>query len=80
MAMDPVRPVSQLAVAAISGAAFLISIVVIPMPDSKGDPSAGIASTLDSVVRLLDTSSNPPIKQFLGSAFRDGGSVQQRDP
>lgn len=62
MAMDPVRPVSQLAVAAISGAAFLISIVVIPMPDSKGDPSAGIASTLDSVVRLLDTSSNPPIK------------------
>jgi hypothetical protein len=60
--MDPESPVSQLAVAAISGAAFLISIVVIPMPHSKADPSAVIAPTPDSIVRLLDTSSNPSIK------------------
>jgi hypothetical protein len=60
--MDPVSPVAQLAVAAISGVAFLISIVVIPLPDSKADSSAGITPTAGSVVRLLDASSNPPIK------------------
>lgn len=40
--MDPVSPVAQLAVAAISGTAFLVSMLVIPFPESKADPSAGI--------------------------------------
>lgn len=42
--MDPVSPVAQLTVAAISGAAFLVSMLVIPFPESKADPSAGIHS------------------------------------
>jgi hypothetical protein len=57
--MDPVSPVAQLAVAAISGAAFLISMVVIPFPESKADSSAGISATSqtsDSVFRTLDAS------------------------
>jgi hypothetical protein len=40
--MDPVSPVAQLAVAAISGAAFLISMVVMPFPAATTDSSAGI--------------------------------------
>lgn len=60
--MDPVSPVAQLAVAAISGAAFLISVAVIPFPDSKADSSVGITPTAGSVVRLLDASSSSPIK------------------
>jgi len=42
--MDPVSPVAQLAVAAISGAAFLVSMLVIPFPESKADSSAGITA------------------------------------
>lgn len=42
--MDPVSPVAQLAVATISGAAFLVSMLVIPFPDSKADSSAGITA------------------------------------
>ncbi len=41
--MDPVSPVAQLAVAAISGAAFLISMVVMPFPEASSDSSAGIS-------------------------------------
>lgn len=40
--MDPVSPVAQLAVAAISGAAFLISMAVMPFPQTNADSSAGI--------------------------------------
>ncbi|MEA5442597.1 hypothetical protein [Cyanobium gracile] len=40
--MDPVSPVAQLAVAAISGTAFLVSMLVIPFPESKADSSPGI--------------------------------------
>lgn len=39
--MDPVSPVAQLAVAAISGTAFLVSMLVIPFPESKANSSAG---------------------------------------
>ncbi len=42
-AMDPVSPVAQLAVAAISGAAFLISMAVMPFPQTSTDSSAGIS-------------------------------------
>ncbi|KAF0652787.1 hypothetical protein L107_11565 [Cyanobium sp. Copco_Reservoir_LC18] len=45
--------------AAISGAAFLISMVVIPFPESKADSSAGISATSqtsDGVFRTLDAS------------------------
>jgi hypothetical protein len=42
-AMDPVSPVAQLAVAAFSGAAFLISVAVMPFPQVKTDSSAGIS-------------------------------------
>jgi hypothetical protein len=41
--MDPVSPVAQLAVAAISGSAFLISILVVPFPEAKSDSSAGMS-------------------------------------
>jgi hypothetical protein len=41
--MDPVSPVAQLAVAAISGAAFLISMAVMPFPQPNTDSSAGIS-------------------------------------
>jgi hypothetical protein len=41
--MDPASPVAQLAVAAISGAAFLISILVVPFPEAKSDSSAGVS-------------------------------------
>ncbi len=63
--MDPVSPVAQLAVAAISGAAFLISMVVIPFPESKADSSAGItptSQTSGSILRTLDASSSPLVK------------------
>ncbi|MEA5392401.1 hypothetical protein VB738_14150 [Cyanobium gracile UHCC 0139] len=63
--MDPVSPVAQLAVAAISGAAFLISMVVIPFPESKADSSAGISpssQTSGSIFHTLDSSSTPLIK------------------
>lgn len=63
--MDPVSPVAQLAVAAISGAAFLISMVVIPFPESKADSSAGITPTSQiggSILRSLDTSTPPQAK------------------
>ncbi len=42
--MDPVSPVAQLAVAAISGAAFLVSMLVIPFPESKADSSPAITA------------------------------------
>jgi hypothetical protein len=42
--MDPVSPVAQLAVAAISGTAFLVSMLVIPFPESQADSSAGITA------------------------------------
>jgi hypothetical protein len=63
--MDPVSPVAQLAVAAISGAAFLISMVVIPFPESKADSSTGItptSQTSGSIVRTLDASSPSLLK------------------
>lgn len=61
--MDPVSPVAQLAVAAISGAAFLISMVVIPFPESKADSSAGITPTSKTSVSILRTleDSTPPL-------------------
>ncbi len=65
-AMDPVSPVAQLAVAAISGAAFLVSMLVIPFPESKADSSEGItppshtAST--TPIHPLDTSASGLIK------------------
>ncbi len=55
--MDPVSPVAQLAVAAISGTAFLVSMLVIPFPESKADSSAGIALpslTTTTTVQPLD--------------------------
>ncbi|KEF41644.1 MAG: hypothetical protein ER33_10245 [Cyanobium sp. CACIAM 14] len=41
--MDPVSPVAQLAVAAISGAAFLVSVAVMPFPKTSTDASAGFS-------------------------------------
>ncbi len=40
--MDPVSPVAQLAVAAISGTAFLVSILMVPFPEAATDSSAGL--------------------------------------
>ncbi len=63
--MDPVSPVAQLAVAAISGAAFLISMVVIPFPESKADSSAGInptSQTSATILRSLEASTPPLAK------------------
>lgn len=64
--MDPVSPVAQLAVAAISGAAFLVSMLVIPFPESKADPSAGITSpshtTSSTTIHSLDKTVSPLIK------------------
>ena len=63
--MYPVSPVAQLAVAAISGAAFLISIVVIPFPESKADSSAGInptSQTSGSIIRTLEAPGTSLIK------------------
>jgi hypothetical protein len=53
--MDPVSPVAQLAVAAISGAAFLVSMLVIPFPESKADFSAGISSSSQATTTSLHT-------------------------
>ncbi|WP_156818382.1 hypothetical protein [Cyanobium gracile] len=58
-------PVAQLAVAAISGAAFLISMLVIPFPESKADSSAGMTTTSrtsDSFFRTVDAPSTPLTK------------------
>ena len=40
--MDPVSPVAQLAVAAISGTAFFVSILMVPYPEAPADSSAGL--------------------------------------
>jgi hypothetical protein len=53
--MDPVSPVAQLALAAISGAAFLISIVVIPFPESKADSSAVMAAPSETTSTIQST-------------------------
>lgn len=63
--MDPVSPVAQLAVAAISGAAFLVSMLVIPFPESKADSSAGVASpshTTNTTIQPVNQSASPLIK------------------
>jgi hypothetical protein len=63
--MDPVSPVAQLAVAAISGSAFLISMLVIPFPDSKADPAAGISTPSHASATILhpvDATVAPSIK------------------
>lgn len=62
--MDPVSPVAQLAVAAISGAAFLISMVVIPFPESKADSSAVMTapSETTSTIRSLEPTVSPFLK------------------
>jgi hypothetical protein len=59
--MDPVSPVAQLTVAAISGAAFLVSMLVIPFPESKADPSAGIHSP-QATIHSVDAAVSPAIK------------------
>lgn len=56
--MDPVSPLAQLTVAAISGAAFLISVFVIPFPESKADPSASISSGSEATTSV-QTSESP---------------------
>jgi hypothetical protein len=63
--MDPVSPVAQLAVAAISGAAFLVSMLVIPFPESKADSSAGItppSHTTSITIHPMDKAVSPLIK------------------
>ena len=63
--MDPVNPVAQLAVAAISGAAFLVSMLVIPFPESKADSSAGLtppSSTTATTIHSLAKPVSPLIK------------------
>ena len=52
--MDPVSPVAQLAVAVISGAAFLVSILVIPFPESKPD-TAGIRASSQATTTTIPT-------------------------
>jgi len=62
--MDPVSPVAQLAVAAVSGAAVLISILVIPFPESKADSSPGVTSPSHSssvILHPLDSTA-PPVE------------------
>ncbi len=61
--MDPVSPVAQLAVAAISGAAFLISMVVIPFPESKADSSAAMSAPSEPASSLQ--SLQPSVSAFL---------------
>jgi hypothetical protein len=41
--MDPVSPVAQLVVAAISGGAFLLSMVVLPFPKGQHDATSVMA-------------------------------------
>ncbi len=41
--MDPVSPVAQLVVAAISGTAFLLSMAVIPIPHGQQDATGAMA-------------------------------------
>ena len=53
--MDPVSPVAQLAVAAISGAAFLVSMLVIPFPESKADVSPAISSASQATTTSINT-------------------------
>lgn len=63
--MDPVSPVAQLAVAAISGAVFLISMLVIPFPESKADSSAEITApskATSTTLRSQNASVRPSIK------------------
>ncbi len=55
--MDPVSPVAQLAVAAISGAAFLISMAVMPFPEASSDSAKEMSlhpqSTITTVTPLI---------------------------
>lgn len=63
--MDPFSPVAQLSVAAISAAAFLVSIAVIPFPESKADSLSGFTSaspTSASSLRTPESSTSPLAK------------------
>ncbi|MBW4529142.1 MAG: hypothetical protein KME02_00500 [Aphanothece saxicola GSE-SYN-MK-01-06B] len=62
--MDPVSPVAQLAVAAISGAAFLVSMVVIPFPESKADSSAVMTAPSQSstTIQPMESTVSPFLK------------------
>jgi hypothetical protein len=63
--MDPFSPVAQLAVAAISGTAFLISMAVIPFPESKADSLSGFTSTSPTnatAIRTVESSTSPLAK------------------
>ena len=61
--MDPVSPVAQLAVAAISGAAFLVSMLVIPFPESKADSSPGITAPSQTTTTVSPFSGNLSLLQ-----------------
>ena len=50
--MDPVSPVLQLAVAGFSSAAFLVSILLVPFPEAKSDPSGGVMLPSQAVTTI----------------------------
>jgi hypothetical protein len=58
--MDPVSPVAQLVVAAISGSAFLISMAVIPIPRVSQETTGAAAPLSFSVPSAPDV---PPSVQ-----------------